>query len=137
MNVTLPVGTNGTVILPENTASCVVDGVTHVPIDQSVELENGIHEIVISMITTTYFEKLEKSGKIDVYPNPVNEKLYINPNDMNIKNICIYDSVGTKIKEVINVDNSVDMTSLNNGVYLIGLYTGKLNHPVYKKIIKQ
>ena len=57
MSVTLPVGSNGTVILPENTTSCVVDGVDFPRISQNVELENGIHKIDISMITVTSFKK--------------------------------------------------------------------------------
>ena len=57
MNITLPIGSCGTVILPENTTSCVVDGVDFPRIGQNVELENGIHEIDISMITATSFKK--------------------------------------------------------------------------------
>lgn len=53
MNVTLPVGSNGTVVLPDNTIACVVDGVSLENINQNVELGNGPHEMVISMKTGT------------------------------------------------------------------------------------
>lgn len=58
---------------------------------------------------------------LKVYPNPSNDLLYFNLND--IKKIILYNPVGTIIKEIIPTTNYIDIQSLNDGLYFIKLET--------------
>jgi alpha-L-rhamnosidase len=48
VNITLPVGTQGTFVIPGNARSCKVDGTETADLGQPVVLENGHHEIVVA-----------------------------------------------------------------------------------------
>jgi len=130
-NVALPVGSRGTVILPEKIKSCVIDGIDYVNTGKKIELINGILDTLATPVPIP-----PKSVKLEVYPNPTTKMLYINSDNLDIKTICIYDMSGTKIKEIKNVENSIDVSFLSPGVYFIRLCTGELNQTVYEKIIK-
>jgi len=133
MSVTVPVGTQGTVILPANTSGCVVDGEFYSNLSQNLILENGIHDLVFTLKTGGLSVKSEKLDVMTVYPNPVENVLYFNSN-LNSQSIGIYDVSGIKIKEVKSVNNSIDLSFLDKGVYFLDL--GELNHPAFEKIIK-
>jgi alpha-L-rhamnosidase len=49
VNITLPVGTQGTFVMPEKAQSCKIDGTEVADLNPHILLENGDHEIVISL----------------------------------------------------------------------------------------
>ena len=51
VNLTLPVGTRGTFILPEKTQACEVDGTDCSGINRPIVLENGAHKIILFLKT--------------------------------------------------------------------------------------
>jgi len=77
------------------------------------------------------------SKDINIYPNPVSEKLHINSNAL-IKSIAITDATGREINNItINTDNfEFETSGIVSGIYFIciELENGDL---VIKKIIKQ
>jgi hypothetical protein len=61
-------------------------------------------------------------NSIDIYPNPGNGIFTIKSTHFNhwIKNIAVYDAVGSKVKEYSNLvvaSSSIDLTSLSDGIY--------------------
>ena len=61
-----------------------------------------------------------------LYPNPVEDYLYIQSSDTTIKNIDIYNILGKKIYS-ISSENSLDMSSYSAGIYFI-----KVNNSTFK-----
>ena len=70
--------------------------------------------------------------KIDCYPSPCNDKLFINTSE-NLLKIEIIDINGIRQKSIIN-NKQVDMSHLASGVYFVKIFTTKDNY--IKKIIK-
>ena len=68
----------------------------------------------------------------EVYPNPMNDVLYIDGDD--VVNVTIFNSVGQQVMSVEN-KNVVDVSSLNNGLYFVRLVDDKGNI-LLKKVIK-
>jgi hypothetical protein len=61
-------------------------------------------------------------NSIDIYPNPGNGIFTIKSTHFNhwIKNIAVYDAVGSKVREYSNIvvaSSSIDLTSLSDGIY--------------------
>lgn len=80
-------------------------------------------------------EKL--ANEISFYPSPVNDVLFIENNNLALKNIFIYDVNGRKVfaKNVNNKKNkiSLNVSSLENGIYIINFSDGVKS--VSKKMI--
>jgi alpha-L-rhamnosidase len=131
VGITLPVGTQGTFVMPEKALSCTVNGV-ETPDLQNIVLENGDHEIVVLLESETAISVPQPSS-LNVYPNPVNEALYIAPADLNIEKVSIYDATGKKVKEMLNVRNSINLASIHKGAYIAWMETGELNRRICKK----
>ncbi|MDR0543395.1 MAG: family 78 glycoside hydrolase catalytic domain [Dysgonamonadaceae bacterium] len=133
INITVPIGTQGTFIIPGEAKRCKVDGADYPDLSQNIVLESGEHEIVVFMEDESAIPALNQSPSLNVYPNPVDETLYITPENLNIEKICIYDAAGNKVKEMRNVQNSIDLSSIHKGAYLASLETGQSNRLVSKK----
>ena len=74
---------------------------------------------------------------ISIYPNPVDNQLWINCGDVMMLNIAIYSTFGQRMN-TIAVDATqvmMDMEELPSGVYFININTEKGN--IVKKIIKR
>jgi ELWxxDGT repeat protein len=69
-----------------------------------------------------------------VYPNPCKEILHVNT-DGNIGNFTIYNIQGQIVATKDVVNNSIDITELNNGIYIIGFYLN--GQMMVRKFIKQ
>ena len=68
-----------------------------------------------------------------IYPNPVQNILHIEHNNAIIKEIIVYNILG---KEIIRTsDNTIDLSTFSNGVYVVKIKTAD-NKSVVKKIIK-
>jgi hypothetical protein len=69
-----------------------------------------------------------------LYPNPVASELNISTSSETVQNVLIYNMNGTVVKSVNNAD-SIDMSNLNTGNYLVKVTTDK--GTVVKKIAKK
>ena len=69
---------------------------------------------------------------VNVFPNPMNDILYIESDD--VANVIIYNSVGQQVLFVEN-KNEIDVASLNNGLYFVIISDGK-GSSLVKKVVK-
>ncbi len=89
-----------------------------------------------SSTCTLSITDFESTNSISVYPNPVKDKLWFdNPSQFNIDKAEIYNISGQKVKTFYDVDNSLDLSELSQGVYFLNV----INHRKSKqiKIIKE
>ena len=85
-------------------------------------------EITKVEFKTTTESVAELDANFNVYPNPVNDKLYIET-DAEIEEDVIYDIYGRvqnlRNSETQKLRNSIDVTNLNSGVYFVKVVTEK------------
>ncbi|NRB60973.1 MAG: carbohydrate-binding protein [Winogradskyella sp.] len=95
--------------------------------------------------STFYFDDVQQVSSLStpeidfsdlsIYPNPVNEILYIKSNTIHIDKVELYSILGEKLIDSKDRVDYLDMNQLNNGVYFIKVYSG-MNY-ITKKIIKK
>lgn len=73
--------------------------------------------------------------EIQIFPNPVSETLFVNSKNVVIQDISIYNSMGQKVLEPTVVDNSMDISVLQKGIYFIVLTLD--NERTFQKFIKE
>lgn len=76
----------------------------------------------------------EENSEINIYPNPVNDKMYITlPSGEGITTLRIYDVLGKIINTytLSNSDSIIDVHHLQKGIYIV-----KLNHNTISKTLK-
>jgi hypothetical protein len=79
----------------------------------------------------------EMNASFNIYPNPVNDKIYIET-ESEIEEVVVYDVYG-RVQNLSNsatqqLSNSIDVTDLNSGVYFVKVVTE--NGEAVKRIIK-
>ncbi len=74
----------------------------------------------------------EMSSSISIYPNPVNDRLYIET-EYEIEDIIIYDVYG-KQQELPAISSTIDVSGLSNGVYFVKVVTENGN--IVKRVVK-
>ena len=83
-------------------------------------------EITKVEFKTTTESVAELDVNFNVYPNPVNDKLYI-ATESEIEEVAVYDIFGRcqnlKISETQKLRNSIDATELKSGVYFVKVVT--------------
>lgn len=74
---------------------------------------------------------------VRVYPNPVQNTLFVNVTDAQIQQIHIFDISGKLVKEIITDNNTlnINIQDLNSGLYQLQIITDK--GLISKKLIKQ
>ena len=80
---------------------------------------------------------IETNDNVSVYPNPVNDRLYIEA-ETEIEEVVIYDVYG-RVQNLRNLEtqklrNSIDLSNLKSGIYFVKINTEKGN--IVKRIIK-
>ena len=80
----------------------------------------------------------ELASSLSIYPNPVNDKLYIET-EVEVEEVSIFDIYG-RIQNLSNsatqqLSNSIDVSGLNSGVYFVKVVTE--NGEVVKRFIKK
>ena len=70
-----------------------------------------------------------------IHPNPVSETLFITSEGIPIQNIIIYSLSGKKVMEVSENTNSIDVSSLSEGMYFLEIYSEEKRK--VQKFIKQ
>ena len=82
--------------------------------------------------------ELEQKSYINIYPNPVNDKLYIET-EAEIEEVVVYDVYGRiqnlRNSETQKLRNSIDVTDLNSGVYFVQIKTEEGN--ITKRFVKE
>ncbi|MGQ7945416.1 pectate lyase family protein [Flavobacterium sp. WC2509] len=73
--------------------------------------------------------------KLTLYPNPVTDQLYFSNTDQRIENVTIYNLLGSIVKTTSNVSESVDVSNLKTGSYLVKVTTdqGSTTQKIIKK----
>ena len=107
------------------TVTAIIDGVESAPSNEACETTLSEESIV------------ELTSSINVYPNPVNDKLYIETEEK-VEEVVVYDVYGRQQdnKTTRQQGNlSVDVTNLNSGVYFVKVITN--NGEVVKRFIKK
>ena len=76
-------------------------------------------------------------ANLSIYPNPVSDKLNINYKE-NISNLTVYDLSGRSVKSLTtnNSNNSIDVSDLKSGTYLLRIETENKNVSTVKFIKK-
>ncbi|MCK4661925.1 MAG: lamin tail domain-containing protein [Bacteroidales bacterium] len=101
------------------------------------DVENDVIYVDSVTITPVGVEEITLFDKIDIYPNPFNEIIYLN-NVEQIKKIVIYNIIG---QDVLHVDGKekqlikINTTELKDGLYIISIFDINGNIKT-KKIIK-
>ena len=104
--------------------------------DGSLQLGNGYYPSL--NIETLSLENSLTAVKLIVYPNPVNELLYIShPTESKFK-IHLSDITGKKIfKGEVQKQNPIDIRQYPKGIYLLTIMTGEIKKTNTYKIIKR
>ena len=80
----------------------------------------------------------ELNSRLEIYPNPVNDKLYIET-EAEINDVVIYDVYGRaqnlRISKSQNLKISINVSGLNAGIYFVKINTNEGN--IVKRIIKK
>jgi pectate lyase len=119
--------------ISDPTARIVVDGTTytHASGILTIPLDAGNHTLTRNIAANLFYMKVSymtvgisklETPNITLYPNPVKNRLFIS-SFSDIEKIEIYNLVGILLKRIESDFESIDMTYLNNGSYLIKVYT--------------
>jgi hypothetical protein len=93
--------------------------------DKDADGENSISgagsAYIFSLKSNTGNTEIKNTAKIEIYPNPVYNTLYIDCKDEAVQAITIYDLQGKAILKKYGLSDifSVDISSLNRGVYIL------------------
>ncbi|WP_163401215.1 T9SS type A sorting domain-containing protein [Flavobacterium fluviatile] len=74
-------------------------------------------------------------SKLAVYPNPVSDQLFISSENEKVENVMIYSLSGAVVKNVSNEVESVDVSDLASGNYIVKVTTdeGTVTKKIFKK----
>lgn len=90
---------------------------------------------VLSNLPSSFYDNKNISNNIQLFPNPVNDILYINYHGAEVQRVEIYNTTG-KLVISINNKNEVNVSRLAAGVYFYKIYTKNENFQT-GKIIKE
>lgn len=93
-----------------------------------------LYYIKTSYSTLGLSQNLE-AAKLTLYPNPVTNQLHLSSSDQKIENVAIYSLTGALVKTISNEVESIDVSNLNVGSYLIKVTTdqGSFTQKIIKK----
>ena len=107
-----------------------------VAFNQDLGLESDPSEVCVVTIVDDAIE--EQTSSFNIYPNPVNDMLYIET-ETEIEEVSIFDVYGRnqnlRSSETQNLSISVDVANLNSGVYFVRIKTE--NGEVVKRFVKE
>jgi hypothetical protein len=88
---------------------------------RSIDGEQQIYLDNMSLVEGDYtaVNEVQAAKRISVYPNPAANTIWLGDNTKSWKEISIIDAQGKVIKKMSNVSNSIDVESLNPGLYLL------------------
>ncbi len=94
---------------------------------------NYSNELIISDATLGVEENT--TADFSVYPNPATDILYIQTNAIGSVSVNMYDMLGKEVFAANGVTNSIDISNLTKGMYIVRIATN--DGSITKKIIKQ
>ena len=101
------------------------NGKTSASVIENISIENNTVSII------------ENNISLNIYPNPVNDRLYIEAETV-IEEVVVYDVYGRvqnlRNSETQKLRNSIDVSDLKSGIYFVKINTEKGN--IVKRIIK-
>ncbi|QBN20640.1 T9SS type A sorting domain-containing protein [Flavobacterium nackdongense] len=68
--------------------------------------------------------QVKETSQLKLYPNPVSEKLYLS-SDQKIENVQIYNLNGLLVNKISNPTESIDISHLTSGSYVVKVTTNK------------
>lgn len=86
-------------------------------IENSIDFFNSLREITSSVVDVN----LEEIAS--VYPNPVDEQLFISSKEEEITRASIYNLNGSLLMQIDSPNANINLSSLNSGMYLLQLQT--------------
>jgi hypothetical protein len=89
----------------------------------------------VAIVDTTVSVSELASMSVNIYPNPVDEVLYLE-SDETITSVVIYNMMGQAVRNEQIVENSINVNELNKGIYLIEIISDNNNRAV-KRFIKK
>ena len=102
--------------------------------------DNNKTSVSVAKVFNGIWENIEENlatNNISVYPNPVNDRLYIET-EAEINEVVVYDIYGRvqnlRNSETQKLRNSIDLSELKSGIYFVKINTEKGN--IVKRIIK-
>lgn len=99
-------------------------------------LKNAEYEpwnVAFSATISNTLNVSEYENRFEVYPNPVNNTLFISTNEI-IKEINIFNVVGINVYSCNENNNFVNMSDLGKGVYFVKIKTDKAE--IVKRVVK-
>ena len=93
--------------------------------------------VIEQLIFEDNIKDIETNNNVNVYPNPVNDILYI-ATETEVEEVVVYDIYG-RVQNLRNLEtqklrNSIDLSELKSGIYFVKINTEKGN--IVKRIIK-
>ncbi len=87
------------------------------------------------MAQTTEVVAEPETAKIILYPNPVADVLYLTKSTQTVEKVQVYNMSGTLVKSAGKDAESIDLSNLIQGTYLVKVYTndGSFNQTILKK----
>ncbi len=100
----------------------------------SIQFDPNKHLISKNNTATLSTNSFQLENAIKVYPNPVNDELYIQlPNGIQLEKVIVYNNLGQKVME--GNAHEMSLTTLSTGVLFIEIITAEGTY--HKKIIKK
>jgi hypothetical protein len=90
--------------------------------DMAINLTPNEPIIPNQTITGTNLASIEEP-KLTVYPNPSSSQITIHANGQSAQEAIIYNHLGQKVLEAVPVNNTVDVSGLNAGIYFMEVAT--------------
>lgn len=86
------------------------------------------------IVEIKYQDISEYENRFEVYPNPVNDKLFINTNEV-VTEVEIHNIIGLSVYCGNDSSKIIDMSNLNDGIYFVRIKTDK--GEITKKVVKK
>ena len=97
--------------------------------------ENPVFSIPINMYVSGADVEENAANKYELYPNPASDIIHIEGDDLNCA--VIYDSAGKIVNVVQITNNSLNTSSLTQGVYYVNIINNKGESSIQKIVIEK
>ena len=99
------------------------------------KLSDGCDFDDVNHTSTLSTDDLFNVDSVNIYPNPVTNRLRIEANNIELTKVEIYSLLGQKLVERTAELHAVNVDSLPKGIYLMKIYSG--NKHITKKVVKR
>lgn len=89
----------------------------------------------LTLDTEAGIGNLYADGDLNIYPNPVRDRMFVEGNVNDITGVKVISTNGVTLISVKDYEHGVDVTSINDGVYIAAILT--TNCVVYRKFVKK